>query len=224
MIHETCCKECHSEEERLLIRKDISFCCCECEEENYHRSTEYYDQKWQEARRDFVRFLQEDKNNIRVFTGKLRELNDILDRMKDKRYTMYSQDAKGEYEKMKKEIEMLVLEKKMSLLSKLIQRVDLSKKICQGKIREIDDVMLLQAKASPINLLIGGKEESHGSSRSVFLCPFHGEKTASFTWYKRQNKWHCFGCGKGGDAIDLYMTLHNISFAKAVRELAEGRY
>lgn len=219
-----CCKDCHLPEERKLLREGLKFCCCECSRRSEEMAKEYYDQKWKNERRAFVRLLREDPKNIRVFTSKLRELNDQLDELKAARYTIYQTTTENYYEELKKEFETMRIEKKIAWISQMLKETDLAKKICQGKLKEIDDAMMLEAKAIPINLFIKSAEDKHGSERSVFVCPLHGEKTGSFTWYKRQNKWHCFGCGKNGDAIDLYMALNNVPFTKAVRELAEGRY
>ncbi len=53
----------------------------------------------------------------------------------------------------------------------------------------------------------------------VGVCPFHIEKTGSFTIYEKENNWHCFGCGVGGDSIDFVMKQQNISFIDAVKKL-----
>ncbi|MBP7867795.1 MAG: DNA primase [Acidobacteria bacterium] len=53
------------------------------------------------------------------------------------------------------------------------------------------------------------------------LCPFHGEKTPSFSLNEQLQIFHCFGCGKGGDVITLYMELEHLSYPDAVLQLAE---
>lgn len=55
----------------------------------------------------------------------------------------------------------------------------------------------------------------------VGLCPFHDEKTPSFTVTKEKQIYHCFGCGKGGDVIQFLIDLENISFFEAVEHLAQ---
>ncbi len=55
------------------------------------------------------------------------------------------------------------------------------------------------------------------------LCPFHGEKTPSFTVNPSRRSFHCFGCGEGGDALSFVMRYQNISFWEALKQLA-GRY
>lgn len=55
------------------------------------------------------------------------------------------------------------------------------------------------------------------------LCPFHTEKTPSFTVNPARRSFHCFGCGEGGDALTFVMRYQNIGFWEAVKQLA-GRY
>jgi DNA primase len=52
------------------------------------------------------------------------------------------------------------------------------------------------------------------------LCPFHSEKTPSFTVSPDKGFFHCFGCGVGGDAIKFQMLVSGQSFPEALRELA----
>ena len=52
------------------------------------------------------------------------------------------------------------------------------------------------------------------------LCPFHGEKTPSFTVSPRKQFYHCFGCGAHGTAIGFLMDYDHLSFPEAVEELA----
>jgi DNA primase len=53
------------------------------------------------------------------------------------------------------------------------------------------------------------------------LCPFHGEKTASFKVDPATQLWHCFGCSLGGDAFGFVMKTQNMDFPDVVRMLAE---
>src|SRR5574341_257054 len=53
------------------------------------------------------------------------------------------------------------------------------------------------------------------------LCPFHNEKTPSFTVNPERQIFHCFGCGEGGDAIGFLMKQERWSFPEAIRSLAD---
>ena len=53
------------------------------------------------------------------------------------------------------------------------------------------------------------------------LCPFHSEKTPSFSVSPDKQFYHCFGCGKGGGVINFIMEIENLSFPEAVEFLAK---
>ena len=52
-------------------------------------------------------------------------------------------------------------------------------------------------------------------------CPFHSEKTPSFTVFPATQSFYCFGCGAGGDAITFVMRMENLDYISAIRALAE---
>ena len=54
------------------------------------------------------------------------------------------------------------------------------------------------------------------------LCPFHDEKTPSFTIRPSHGTYHCFGCGEGGDVISFVQKVEHLTFADAVERLAGG--
>jgi DNA primase len=54
------------------------------------------------------------------------------------------------------------------------------------------------------------------------LCPFHAEKTASFTVDPTRGLFHCFGCGAGGDAYEFLMRIEALTFPEAVERLARA--
>jgi DNA primase len=59
-----------------------------------------------------------------------------------------------------------------------------------------------------------------GSGRFKAICPFHQEKTASFSIDATKNLVHCFGCNKGGDAIWFIQEIESLTFVEAVERLA----
>lgn len=56
--------------------------------------------------------------------------------------------------------------------------------------------------------------------RHLGLCPFHGEKTPSFSVHGGEQFFHCFGCGESGDVFSFMMKYHNLTFPEAMKELA----
>lgn len=58
-------------------------------------------------------------------------------------------------------------------------------------------------------------------SNQFGLCPFHSEKTPSFSVSADKQIYHCFGCGKGGGVINFVMEIENLSFPEAVEFLAK---
>jgi DNA primase len=59
------------------------------------------------------------------------------------------------------------------------------------------------------------------ASRFVGLCPFHNEKTPSFSVHAGHQFYKCFGCGAGGDVLKFVMEIERITFYEALRLLAE---
>lgn len=53
------------------------------------------------------------------------------------------------------------------------------------------------------------------------LCPFHSEKTGSFTVYPESQSFYCFGCGAGGDVIGFIRRIENLEYVEAIKFLAQ---
>ena len=58
-------------------------------------------------------------------------------------------------------------------------------------------------------------------SNYVGLCPFHNEKTASFSVSGNKQMYYCFGCGAGGNVFTFLMEYENLTFPEALAQLAE---
>ena len=56
----------------------------------------------------------------------------------------------------------------------------------------------------------------------VCNCPFHSEKTPSFTVFPDTQSFYCFGCGAGGDVITFIQQIENLDFMDAVKLLAQN--
>lgn len=75
---------------------------------------------------------------------------------------------------------------------------------------------------NPIEDVVGQYVSLRRSGSNFFgLCPFHGEKTASFSVAPDKGIYYCFGCHKGGGVINFQMEIEGLSYPDAVRALAK---
>ena len=82
----------------------------------------------------------------------------------------------------------------------------------------IDELM----QRNPIEDVVGQYVALRRSGSNLFgLCPFHGEKTASFSVAPDKGIYYCFGCHKGGNAVNFMMEVEGLSYPDAVRSLAK---
>lgn len=88
-------------------------------------------------------------------------------------------------------------------------------KISERFIQELQDKVDIESVISAsISLKRRGK--------NLFgLCPFHNEKTPSFTVYPESNSFYCFGCGAGGDVITFVRRMENLDYIEAVKLVAQ---
>ena len=78
------------------------------------------------------------------------------------------------------------------------------------------------AARNPIEEVVGQYVNLRRSGSNLFgLCPFHGEKTASFSVNPEKGIYYCFGCHKGGSVINFQMEIEGLSYPDAVRALAK---
>src|SRR5689334_15793900 len=65
------------------------------------------------------------------------------------------------------------------------------------------------------------KLKRSGAQNYSGLCPFHSEKTGSFSVHATRQFYHCFGCGASGDVFSFVQKIENITFPEAVRAVAQ---
>jgi DNA primase len=65
------------------------------------------------------------------------------------------------------------------------------------------------------------KLKKAGAQNYSGLCPFHGEKTASFSVHATRQFYHCFGCGVSGDVFSFVQKIENITFPESIRLVAQ---
>ena len=90
-----------------------------------------------------------------------------------------------------------------------------------GRIRD-EDVAYVRDH-SQIEVVVGEyvQLKSAGGGARKGLCPFHDEKSPSFTVTPSKGFFHCFGCGVGGDVIAFLMKVDHLSFTESIEKLAE---
>ena len=111
--------------------------------------------------------------------------------------------------------EYLVIQKWMRYWMRLLQKVDISVEIAEKDGISQEDID--KAREVPIEDLYDGR--LRGVTRLAGVCPFHEEKTPSFTIFTNDNNFYCFGCNAHGDVIDYVMKLNKINFIEAIKQL-----
>ncbi len=88
-----------------------------------------------------------------------------------------------------------------------------------GRIRK-DDIDTLRERASIVDVVSDHTSLKKAGQRMKGLCPFHSERTPSFTVNPADNLYYCFGCGAGGDIFTFVMEVEGLEFNEAVEQLA----
>ena len=79
----------------------------------------------------------------------------------------------------------------------------------------------LLSRADVVDIVGRYVQLKKGGANFMGLCPFHGEKSPSFSVSPTKQFYHCFGCGKNGNAIGFLMDHAGMSFVEAVKDLAQ---
>lgn len=169
--------------------------------------------------KDFKDELLKSAEGIEMCEEKLREFYIDLERYNQLKNQGYDKLISSEKDvRWVAELEIEDAQKAIDFVKTNIRRFEYLKKVAQDKAppAQFD---LSQVKAVPISTLLGKpvREDSH---RGYYKCPLHNENSPSFTWYKGQNSWYCFGCCVGGSVVDLYMKLHEVDFKTSCKQLS----
>ena len=196
-------------------------------------SEDYYDDLKKKLRKENRENIQEwiasmvgDKAIIRMLNAKLVELEDDA---RTVRAEIHRVNTKI-FEKDWNETEKLIMEstidgynEKKKQVQKKKTGIEIRIEILKGKKKFDDKPLDIEgAKEYPMGELLEGHPAFKSDGREFYKCPVHEEKTASFCWFKRDNKGHCFGCQWHGDSIDLYQKIHNCDFVTAVKYLSRS--
>ena len=83
-----------------------------------------------------------------------------------------------------------------------------------------DLVEEIRAKNDIVDVISGYVRIQKKGSNYMGLCPFHNEKSPSFSVSGSKQIYHCFGCGAGGNVFTFLMNYENFTFQEAIKELA----
>ena len=85
-----------------------------------------------------------------------------------------------------------------------------------------DEINYIKQEADLLRVVESlGVEMRRVGANWVGRCPFHNEKTGSFTVFTRSKHWKCFGCGESGNAVDFVMKKKGCDFVEAVKYVAD---
>ena len=89
----------------------------------------------------------------------------------------------------------------------------------------INEITLNNVRNLPIEEVLKPYVQlSRKGSAWMGVCPFHTERTGSFSVSPRKNLFHCFSCNRGGDAITFIMEKENLPFWEAVKFIARNHH
>ena len=86
----------------------------------------------------------------------------------------------------------------------------------------IDSVEGLKARLDIVDIVGSYIELKRAGANFKAPCPFHDEKSPSFTVNPARQKYHCFGCGAGGDSISFVMEYEKLNYPEAIEKLASS--
>ena len=79
----------------------------------------------------------------------------------------------------------------------------------------------IRAKNDIVDVISGYVRLKKQGSNYFGLCPFHNEKSPSFSVSQNKQMYHCFGCGAGGNVFTFIMEYENFTFPEAIKYLAQ---
>jgi hypothetical protein len=203
-------------EDELNFIEEVEYAWNENKENfNFKQIMEIFPDAIKPARRG----LKAQVRNYKSFLSKISDdqetyYNEVISKVHFSKQTRVQEASDAHFELVREKVESKI-KACMYRLSFLDQ---LEGKVTATKIDGFDEADINHAKEFSIRTFYEGELKVHGS-RAVGRCPFHEERTASFTVYLKQNSWYCYGCNEGGSVIDFVMLKYNIDFLSAVKHI-----
>jgi len=145
---------------------------------------------------------------------RMNECQDTINKIHFKEQTFYKDWFDQSHQESRQEVERQI--KKLQFSLSHLDEIDGKTKT--QKTNGVSEQDVARAKEIPITHFYTDKLSKH-NKLATGRCPFHNEKTGSFTIYLDQNTFWCYGCGAGGTVIDFVMRQNNCDFLQAVKTL-----
>lgn len=162
------------------------------------------------------------KEQLKVYKIKLRKVGDYEQEYYDNVITQYPwQEREALQEQSNKDFEEVRKKwtsKIKTIMFNLSHLDELGGKVKPKQMGGATEEEIARAKEVSITNFYSDKLQIHGKL-ATGRCPFHNEKTGSFTIYLDQNTWWCYGCQAGGSVVDFLMKQNNADFLTTIKQL-----
>jgi hypothetical protein len=181
----------------------------------FHQLIEIFPEAIPAARRQLKIDLKEARVRLAAISDMQEEhYNEVISKAHFKLQSAMKKEADEYYDALRKNHESTI----KSITFRLSHLDEITGKKEAKVFNGVSETDIERAKQVPISSLYDGALRGHGKL-ATGRCPFHNERTASFTVYADQNTWWCFGCNEGGSVVDFVMRLKGIDFLSAVKSL-----
>jgi len=182
---------------------------------SFRQWLEIFPDKTMAARRGLKAKLQELKTELReIQTRQDDYYNNVISKAHFKEQPQLKEDSDRDFDVVR----VRTSSKIKTIMFNLSYVDELEGKAPAKQMGGVSEMDIAKAKEISILNFYPGKVRKHGHL-AVGLCPFHNEKTGSFTIYMDQNTFWCYGCQSGGTVIDFLMKQNGVDFLTAVKTL-----
>jgi hypothetical protein len=189
---------------------------------------EYLSRSTEEKKKEYQDFIEEhEMSYLKENASDLKkEYLVVIDRIENERKELDTKEEnpdKFSVVALRREVWKIQIEKVKQMYLKAMtdyKRLLIKKGILK-KPEGTERFNLENLKLIEIELLFDPQKRKDISNGFVCCCPFHQEKTGSFHVYKKDNHFHCFGCGAHGNSIEFVKLFYKVDFKEACRMLEQ---